>query len=136
MIRSRSSGFTLVEVMIAIGIIAIGLMPALILQNMVLTRVNRMGMHLHRIFIAKQFMFTAREKRGEGVSEFYLEDQEPYPKTKLLYRAEPVDGEPRFDGLRGLYSERVVLSWQEGTERQRDNLVSFGFEPVRERKKK
>jgi len=136
MMHSRSRGFSLVEVMIAIGIIAIGLTPALLLQNMVLTRVHRMGTRLNRVFLAKQFIFTAREKRGEGVDEFYLEDQEESPKTKLLYRSEPVDSEAKFDGLRGLYSERVVLSWQDGTERQRENLVTFGFEPVRDRKKK
>jgi len=136
MMHSRNRGFSLVEVMIAIGIIAIGLTPVLLLQNMVLTRVHRMGTRLHRVFWAKQFMFTAREKRGEGVDEFYLEDQEESPKTKLLYRSEPVDGEAKFDGLRGLYSERVVLSWQDGTERQRENLVTFGFEPARDRKKK
>ena len=136
MIPSRSKGFSLVEVMIAIGIIAIGLTPALLLQNMVLTRVHRMGTRLHRVFLAKQFLFTAREKREKGVDEFYLEDQEPAPKTKLLYRSEPVDGDAKFDGLRGLYRERVVLSWQDGRDRQRENLVTFGFEPVRDRKKK
>jgi len=136
MIRSKRRGFSFVEVMIAIGIIGIGLTPALLLQNMVLTRVSRMGSRLHRIFFAKQFIFTAREKRGEGVAEFYLEEQEPYPKTKLLYRSEPVDGEPMFDGLKGLYSERVVISWQDGAERRKDDLVTFGFEPIRERKKK
>jgi len=135
MIRSKRSGFTLLEVMVAIGIIAIGFTPILLLQNTVLTQVSGMGQRLHRIFFAKEFIFTAREKREEGTAQFYLEQQLPYPPTKLLYRSDPVDNEPKFDGLRGLYSEQVIASWQNGATREREVLLTFGFEPVREQKK-
>jgi len=135
MVFKNNAGFTLIEVILAIAIVALGMMPILILQNEVLTRVNRVGNRLQRIFFAQQFMAEAREKREPGTREFYLERQEEFPATKLLYRVEPADVEPQFEGLSGLYSERVIMTWKSGPRQEKLVLPTYGFEPVRERKK-
>lgn len=135
MIHSRNrTGFTLIEVLLAIAIVGMAMTPIIFLQTAVLTRVNKGMLQLKRIMLAKKFLFDAREKNQNDSPEFSLEKQEVDPSTLLVYRAEETNY-PEVGELDGLRTERVIARWKEDGRPRHIILVTFTFRPVQEREK-
>ncbi len=134
MIRSKNrlfytnkKGFTLIETIIAIAIIAFVFGPLFVMQGGVLQRVVKQSRKLQRIFFMQFFAYTAQEKIKPGATQFNVEKKEAFPETIMRYQLMPVDQNSSVKDISGLHMQRVLATWDEAGVKQQDMLVTFTF---------
>jgi prepilin-type N-terminal cleavage/methylation domain-containing protein len=127
------SGFTLIEVLLALSLMAMILTPILISQNTIMFSVGNFKNHLQRILIAKNYLMQAHKNA--------LEDKKIAPRsideptTILTYKQEKLTGAmtKQFKDIR---RETVVIEWTENNIKRQDVLVSFTFKPEKKTEQK
>ena len=122
------SGFTLLEVLFAIGLVAMALTPIIWLQIGTVRATNTRVRRCNGLFLAKEFLFMARQKRPDGDLTFLLDDRDKETDTKLSYQADP-PAQPELKSLPGLYRERVTASWKNKGVSKQIVLLTFRFDP-------
>jgi len=133
--NKNQSGFTLIETLVAIAVIAFVLSPLFVMQGNVLERVVRESRKLQRVFFMKFFAYKAQEQIKPDVTQFTLEKKEEFPPTVLQYQLMPVDQRSSLKNIPGLHMQRVIATWDEAGRKYQDMLVTFAFiEPVEKKK--
>lgn len=123
--------FTLIEAMFAIAITALVLTPLFILQSTILQQVSRASNKISRIFIAKQFMHEARQAIPLDTQKFTLEKKIDNPLTFLKYEINPLSEKSSLAQIKNLYIEHIIITWEDGTKKKKNKLVSFIYKPER-----
>lgn len=119
----NSSGFTLIEVMLALVIAASILTSIYIMQSGALVGATRFAYRFARIIQAKDFMFFARRKREEAKDQkqFHLEKKEDDPETYLKY--EFLNSEKSsLKNMKNIYLEKVSIR-HEGTQKEANDVL-------------
>ncbi len=106
----NNSGFTIIEVLMALGIAASIMASIYILQAGSLAAVLRYSTNYERIILGKNFLFDTRRKREEAKNppSYKLEKKEEDPETYLKYNFDGVQ-ETAFKNLENLYIEKVDI---------------------------
>lgn len=125
MIHSNNkSGFSLLETIVAMGIIATMAVPLVIMQGTTLRRVIRDGQHMERIFLMRTFLSEAQQAApGTTTSEKTV----PTPNTQLRYQLMPPQANSSFHALKGIQIERVTATWREAGKETQDIMVSMKY---------
>ena len=129
MIHSKSNnGFTLIEVLLALSLMAMILTPILISENSIMLSVGNFRGRLDRITMAKNYLVHAHKNALEDkkTGPMTVED----PQTTLTYKQSKASG-PTAKVFKDIYRETVTIEWTEGNDKRRDVLVSFVFKPAK-----
>lgn len=128
MIHSKNkSGFTLLETLFAMSIIAAIISPLFFMQAEVLRRVIRASYHIKRIFYMHDFLFNAQQQLQKETTQFTLEKQVGNPATVLRYVLKAVDKKSSLSAVQGIYVEQVTAVWTDffNNQHQEDRLLTF-----------
>jgi prepilin-type N-terminal cleavage/methylation domain-containing protein len=126
----NNDGLSLIEVMLAMTVIALIFTPLFILQGNVLQRVSRMSLRFKRIMQAENLLYKARKEQPINAKEFTLEETDT-SGTKYVYTLQPLSKDSRLASLAHvLYVERVIISWQDFGKPYNDTLITYVYKPI------
>jgi hypothetical protein len=135
MIRFKNKmGFMSIEALVAIAIVSFIMTPLIVMQASALESVVKMSHSLHRIFLAKSFLYQARRQQKEEQQQFSFKAEELDPVTELAYELAPVKKGSALHDIPGLLVEKVESRGLSGSRRVTDTLVTFVYRPVPEPK--
>lgn len=125
----NNSGFTLIEVMLALGIAASLLTLIYIMQSGALVGANRFAYRFARIIQAKNFMLNTRRMREEkDAKQFHLEKKEDDPEAYLKY--EFLNSEKSsLKNMKNIYIEKVSVRHEGKQKTPNDVLLTFVYIP-------
>lgn len=124
----NSSGFTLIEAMMAIALIAIVMTPLIISEGTIVQSVAKVSARLQRIFAAENFFMDARVDAEDKVP-FALDKKVDFPGTKLSFERKQIDSKSSLAKIKNLVVDRIEASWDEQNRNQKEMLVSFMYKP-------
>ena len=128
----NKTGFTLIEVLFALGIVGIVLTPLIVNQGNLLRWVARQSRALERIYAAQQFMVSSVIEFEQNNTLLTATHELKEPKTTLNFAlAHP--NKALKKQFRSLYKQQVTTSWNEQTFPYSDKLVTFVFLPELEK---
>ena len=126
---SAKKGFTLIEAMLAVTIVALIVAPIFVLEDTLFNAVSRTAKQFHRFLFAQNFMMQARMEQKPGSTNFSLERREENPATILKYTLDKLPGNSSLKAVKNLYVEKVEAKGQEKTS-PTVTLLSFQFRPA------
>lgn len=129
MIHSKNlKGFTLIEVLLALSLMAMILTPILISQNTIMFSVGYLKGQLERIILAKNYLITAHKNilENKQTGPRSIED----PQTTLTYKQEKSSG-VIAKNFKDTYREKVIIEWTENNIKHQETIVSFLFKPLK-----
>lgn len=124
--NNANFGFTLIETMLAIALIAMVMTPLMITQGTIVQAIARISMRLQRIFFAENFFVEARAD-ADGESKFSLDKKVDSPSTKLAFERKPIDSKSSLAKIDNLVIERIQATWQDENKSQNEVLVSVQY---------
>ena len=127
MIPSKNnSGFTLIEVMLAIALIAMAMTPLLVMQSSAVRAVAKISTRLQRIFLAENFFIEARAEAGDE-KNFSLDKKIESLDTQLVFERKSIDSKSSLAKIDNLVLDRIQASWQDNNKQQKEVLVSLRY---------
>ena len=125
----NNSGFTLIEVLLALGIAASLLTSIYIMQSGALVGASRFAYRFARIIQAKDFMLNTRRMREEkDAKQFHLEKKIDDPETYLKY--EFLNSEKSsLKNMKNIYIEKVGIRHEGKQKTPNDMLLTFVYIP-------
>ena len=134
MIHSKNhNGFTLIEVLLALSLMAMILTPILISQNTIMSSVSYFANSLQRIMSAKNYLVSAHKNalQDKTTGPRTIEN----PATTLTYKKDRTTA-AMAKQYKDVYRETVLIEWTEDTNKRQDTLVSFIFKPEKKTEQK
>src|SRR5439155_24077331 len=112
MIHSKNTdGFTMMESIFAVAIMAMVLTPIFILQGNTLRNVANMAKRIQRLFFMTDFVQQARQAQAPTLRQFTLEKKENNPPTVLKYELGSAEKNPAFKDIPCVLQEKVTITW-------------------------
>lgn len=130
MIFKNNSGFTLIEVLLALAIASSLLASIYILQAGSLAAVLRFSNNFVRIDQAKNFLFDTRRKREQAKhpKQFKLEKKEDNPEAYLKYNFGSVE-QTSLKSLENIYIEKVDVMQDARQKEPSMTLLTLVYQP-------
>lgn len=133
-------GFTLVEAMIAVAMVALVAIPAL---NLILASQRRAIIAMHefrRLLFAKNFLLEMQRNRyvqqEDKKDDTSVTQYKNSPPTNLTYQIKPVDAKSPLHQISGLFIEQVSYAWKDGNKNKQGSVVTLLYKrPVKPEKK-
>ena len=128
------NGFTFIELMLALFIMATSLSALFGLQNTIFTYLVRAYNRTSRmIIIKKNLMDRMLEIEEEGTrGTEYVE----HPETKIDWSEKKIRPEGPYEGMQYLYLTQVKGSWKILGKEYKDTMIGISFRPLRKNLKK
>ncbi|MDR3550557.1 MAG: prepilin-type N-terminal cleavage/methylation domain-containing protein [Candidatus Babeliales bacterium] len=135
MIRSKNnfSGFTLIEAMLSVTVLAILATPLFITQGSVLQAVASYSLHLQRIFYAQNFLYEARNKAADA-QKFTLAKKFDNPAMNVKYEVAAIGKKSYLKKIENLVAERLTIEWDQMGQKKKDVMISYLYKPVSAKK--
>lgn len=125
-VSKNNSGFTLIEAMLAIALIAIAMTPLLITQGSVVQAVARVSARVQRIFFAQNFFIEGRAEAGDE-TKFSLDKKIDAPSTIFSFERKSVDSKSSLAKIKHVVIDRVKASWEDESKKQKEVVVSVQY---------
>ncbi len=122
----NNNGFTLIETLLALSIMAMVLTPVFISQNNIMVSLGMFRDRFRRINMAKNFFVHAHRNNLENKAT--PSDMIDDPPTKFVYTQEQASGSISKQ-FKDIYKETVRIEWTENNATRQDSLVSFVYKP-------
>ncbi len=127
--KENRSGFTLIEVLLAVAIVGIVLGPIYILQSTVFERVVRSAGAVDRMLAAYDFFVDAQNGDEDNVKETIRD-----PETDMTYaKKEPEKSSILAKEFNHIYIKKLSWHWKYQEMSYGDVLVYFAFIPPEEK---
>ncbi len=131
----NSSGFTLIETMLAMAIAALVFTPMLIILSTVIQRVNRYAQEFSYVLLGKNVLYEARQKQDPDAQTFSLDKPAVDFGPALSYSLEKgVDAKSSLASVQGLHRESVKISWTEQERKKHEQLITFVYKQPEQKK--
>lgn len=130
MVFRNKSGFTLIEVLLAMAIIGLVLTPIFSIQLSVLRSNSKASQTLARIFLGKQFLVENEFSLKADEQEKRIEKKIDRPPTTLIYQLGKIPENSALKKFKNVLLETVTMQWvdRQGKKRQ-EKLVTFVHKP-------
>lgn len=120
-------GFTLIEVLFTLMLIALVVTPLMFQQSMLVRNVDTFSRRAERMFAAQTFLYEARKAMQDYTTSFTLEKKIDDGDATLSFSRGPVGKKSAFARARAIYQDRVVIVWQENGSQRRDQLITLVY---------
>ncbi len=117
----NKNGFSLLETIVAMTIIAFMVSPLVIMQGTLLRRVVRDSRHEERIFLMRNFLYKARNETPPGATTFEKTEGE------LRYQLMPPQANSSLNAMKGIHIERVTATWRDSGKQTQDVLITTKY---------
>lgn len=137
--KNHNSGFTLVEVMIALAVAAIVLTPVFMLYNVMVRNVNRDSQRFNSIVSAKQVLNEAAQKQQPDTRQLSFDKKFEEFGFAAKYELQKIkDKKSSFGEIDDVYKEMVTVEWTDiNNQKRTERLVAFVYKPeLKEQKKR
>lgn len=133
--KNHKSGFTLIEVMLAMMIAALTLTPVFMMYAAIIARVGKSSRAYEYILLCKNFLSEARQKQEAEAQEFSLEKKDVDFDAMLTYSLEKgISQTSVFKSLQGIHREIITVSWQENGQKKQEQLIAFVYKKPEQKK--
>ena len=134
MIHSKSrEGFTLIETLLALSVMALLLTPLYLAQGTILRSVAFVSTKMQRVFFMKSFFFDARAAaEKQEAKEFVLEKKVDDPLMRLKYALSPVKKDSSLARFKGMHIERVRAVWEQDGRTYEDGMIALLYKHQKE----
>ncbi len=130
----NKSGFTLVEVLLALTIIGLVLSPIFVIQSSVLRSTSKAAQIFTRLLIAKDFLIDQQFEHADSDQAVTTERKITVPPTKLVFSSKKVPDNSSLKKIKNIMVESVAFEWTDAQGRkQQQKLVTFSFKPEQEK---
>lgn len=133
--KNRRSGFTLIEVLFAVAMVGVILIPIYALQGQIMSRIIKTAGAVQRIMTGFSFFLEGNialerkektiEKRDEASGMYMHFTQEAVKEKSQIGKA--------FDRM---FERKAAMQWTVGGKKQTQDLIAFHFEPPEPPKEK
>jgi prepilin-type N-terminal cleavage/methylation domain-containing protein len=120
-------GFTLIEALLSVAIMAVVMTPIFILYNNLFQTVGTSQASVERIMYAHNFLVES-ERAKITKTTLSAEKKITRPATTLRFEHIKVPADSALSKLNNLYLDKVVIEWQDGRTKRTDTLVSAVYE--------
>ena len=129
-VSKNKSGFTLIEVLLAMAIVGLVLTPIFAIQLNVMRSNSRASQLLARIFAGKQFLVDSEFQLKPDEQEKRIEKKVEKPPTTLIYELKRVPENSALKKFKNILIENVTMQWVDRQGKKRtQRLVTFVFKP-------
>ena len=126
--KNKNAGFTLIEVLMAIAIVGIVLVPIYALQERMMQRIAKVAGDMHRMFVVYDFFVTTQRPTNEKQTKINKESQDPI--MRMSYEQEKASSRSSLQkNFNNLFIEKVSWQWMENGRKKKDSFISVHFEP-------
>jgi|SRR5581483_11914645 len=133
--KNRNVGFTLIEALLSMMIIAVVLSPLFILHGVIMQRVNKSSQQLSAVLWGKQLLYEARQKQEPQAQEFSLDKKIDEHSATLKYVLDGgVDPKSTLAAHTGLHREKVSVMWTDQGVQQQEELVTYVYKQPEKKK--
>ncbi len=130
MIHFRNkAGFTLIEVLLSLAIIALVLTPIFVVQGTVLSRVGRYARMIDRFMQSQLFFVNSSIAVSAEAKSTTLEKKIDVPLTFLSYEFQKLPDSSPLKNFKDVYQEKVTIRYEDDGRKYLDSLVSFRYRP-------
>lgn len=128
-----NKGFMLIEVILAIALMSIGVIPLISLQGSLINKVWQQTIYVDHLFKLRNLFFMPEMQKilASGYSQSRLiEQKDIHDFTKIKYECVPLDNKSSLAGdFSDLYLLRASGSWHDANNDYVESLVSFVYIP-------
>lgn len=127
---NNSSGFTLIEVLLALAIIGMVLTPILLIQQIVLRRSSSSANLFSRIIQAKDFLIDQQFENIQESQDVTAEKKITNPATTLIFNSKKLPENSSLKKFKHIKIDSVTMQWTaEQNKKRKEKLVTFSFKP-------
>jgi prepilin-type N-terminal cleavage/methylation domain-containing protein len=130
--KNRKTGFTLIETIIALMMVAVLLTPVFLWQGSIFQRVTQYSARALRIMLGHNFFLDTRMNSSPDDKKLKKEKKVDDIKTKFIFERKEVPSQSAVAQYPGILTERVTISWEQQNKKYTQNLISFIFVPPSE----
>ena len=128
MYSKNKQGFSLIEAMLAVTIVALVLTPMFSLETSIFNGVGRMAETFHRALFAQNFLYDAQRDEPAGSTSYTVERKEDKPLTMLKYTLSAIPKGSSLSPIKRLFRQQVEASGLDKAS-PRAMRVLFTFRP-------
>lgn len=129
--KNKLSGFTLIEVLLALAIIGIVLTPIFLIQQVVLRRSSSDARFFSRIIYAKDFLVDQQFENMQEAQEIGATEKKiTNPPTTLIFSSKKIPENSALSKFKNVMLDSVTMQWtDERNKKRQEKLVTFSFRP-------
>lgn len=122
--KNGRTGFIIMEVLIAVAVVGMVIVPIFGLLNTLLTTMRRSSSGLDRLCYVSSIVRSARNEMNQNAKTFSLDQLLGQPSVRVHYVLEKPAQESSLVALDGVLIEKITTRWKDsGTER----IDSFSY---------
>jgi prepilin-type N-terminal cleavage/methylation domain-containing protein len=124
----KAPGFTFIEIVFALAILASLGTAILVLQSQSINTIARYSQKLVRIFLLENTLVETQEalyKQQKPAAQKKIEN----PATTVTYKAEKPSEKSALASVKNIVVERIEATWQDGQQQHKERLVSIRYQP-------
>ncbi len=136
-------GFSFIEAVMALAIIAIAISSFMVLQQNIFRRVAYNSFKIERLYRLRNiFSFITANAKVVESAEKINEDLKIFekdftnPDVHIVYERLPISKDSALARFEGLYQERVTGSWHDSDRKRMLDLYRYGYDMPQEQEKK
>lgn len=123
-------GFTILETIVSMGIVAGVVTILLMMSSTLLQRTKLVSARVERLFLLRPFLSEAREKTAGQPQEAVYEKDVAALATKLSYRRTRPAENSVLHTTKSVYLERVTATWREGAAVMTESMLTTTYIPA------
>jgi hypothetical protein len=134
--NSRMYGFTLMEVLLTMTMLAFIITPIMIQQGALLRNVPRFARYMQMLRAAQAFLYETQAQLQPGTATHEAERKlDDIYNTTVRFRRTAIGAKSAVGSFTNLYQDQVLCSWKEDGQNKQDALVTYLYQtPLPEKK--
>ncbi|HSW74031.1 MAG TPA: type II secretion system protein [Candidatus Limnocylindria bacterium] len=127
-LRFKERGFTLIEALMAMAIIAIIVTPLFVLYSTLFQTVSKAELRMDRVQQAQNFLIES-ERSLVAKTPLPPEKKVSYPPMSMTFAHGAVPADSPLSSYKTLSLAKVTTTWQEGKAKRSDVFVYYVYKP-------